>query len=120
MKLWKTKEKVYPKEGIDYELLDLDIPEKVTSIKILKGKFKDIIYHYGKIGVEEGKQPKLIFDYYIDESGEFELSELHKNKKFDTLMGDILVSIFDDNILKKEIDDDESPRIFNTEKSNLQ
>ena len=120
MKFWKIKEKLYPKEGVDYELVDVDLPLKVTSVKILKGTFKGIVYHYGKVEIEEGTQPKLKFDYYIDENGKFELSELHKNKKFDTLMGDILVSIFDKNILNKEIGEDESPRIFDTEESNLQ
>lgn len=119
MKFWKTKEKVYPRRGIDYDFLDVDGPQKITSIKILEGEFKNIVYHYGKVGIEEGIRPKLKFDYYIDESGEFELNKLHKNKKFDTLMGDILVSIFDENVLRKEIEKDESPRVFDIKESNL-
>lgn len=120
MKFWKTKEKVFPKEGVDYELLDLDGKERITGVKILEGKFKDIVYHYGKVEVVEEDPPRIKFDYFIDTEGKFDLKDLKSNKKFVTLMGDILVSIFDNNVLKTEKELDESFGTIDTEKPSLQ
>jgi hypothetical protein len=107
MKFWPTKEKEYPKRGIDYDYVDNE-EQKITSIKIVKGDYRGIIYHYGQVQVDKSIFPKLKFDYYISESGDFDVKKLHKDKKFITLMGDILVSVFDENVLKKEIKKDES------------
>jgi hypothetical protein len=120
MKFWKTKEKTFPKEGIDYEFLDFDGTERVSAVKIVNGKFKDVIYHYGKVEVVEEEPPRIKFEYFIDSEGKFDIKDLQSNKKFDTLMGDILVSIFDNNVLKKEKELDESFGIIDTEKPNLQ
>ena len=49
MKLLREKE--WPKEAIDYEFVDNDGTKKVTSIRILKGKFEGVVYHYGKVEV---------------------------------------------------------------------
>jgi hypothetical protein len=131
MKPWLTKkEKPLPKEGVDYEFLDMDGLEKISAIRILNGKFKGVIYHYGKVKVIEEEEARLAsdgtkkarikFDYFIDHEGSFKLKDLHNNKKFDKLMGDILVSIFDNNILKKEKEIDDEPfRVINTEKLDL-
>ena len=118
MKFWTTKEKEYPKRGIDYVYVDYD-EQKITSIKIIKGDYEGIIYHYGQVGVEKDLLPKLKFDYYIDEAGDFEIESLHEDKKFSTLMGDILVSIFDENVLKKEIKRNEPTRTNNSEEPSV-
>ena len=122
MRLWpkKNKEKVYPKEGEIYEFLDLDGLKKISAIRIIDGEFKEVVYHYGTVKVVEEDPPIIKFEYFIDNEGNFELDDLKHNKNFDTLMGDILVSIFDKNILKKEKVIDESFRVVNPEKSDLQ
>lgn len=122
MKLWPIKkEKSLPKEGVDYEFLDMDGLERISAIRILNGKFKGVVYHYGTVEVIEEEKARIKFDYFIDHEGSFKLEDLHNNKKFDTLMGDILVSIFDNNVLKKEKEiDDESFRVIDTEKPDLQ
>jgi hypothetical protein len=114
------KEKKWPKREIDYTFTEVDGFEKVTCVKILKGKYEGVVYHYGKVMVdEETEQPTLKFDYYVQHSGSFELEKLHKDKKFSTLMGDILVSIFDENIIMKE-NENESFGNDNTEEFDLQ
>jgi len=119
MKLWPSKKKL-PEEGKDYEFLDMDGAERISAIRVLSGKFKGVVYHYGKVEVIEEEKARITFDYFIDHEGSFKLKDLHNNKKFDTLMVDILVSIFDNNVFKKEKEiDDESFRIIDTEKSNL-
>jgi len=119
MKLWSNEKKL-PKEGEDYELLDIDGNERISAIRVLKGKFKGIVYYYGKVKVVEENEARLQFNYFVVHEGGFKLKDLHHNKKFDTLMGDILVSIVDNNILKKDENiNDESFRIIDTEKSDL-
>ena len=112
-------EKKWPIEGEDYGFVDADGVDKVTSIRILKGKFEGVIYHYGTIEVVEEDPPRIKFDYFLDDPGKFEFKDLQSNKKFDTMMGDILVSIFDNNILKKKELDDEAGT-DDTEEFNLQ
>lgn len=121
MKLWsKTKEKIWPKEGEDYIFVDNVDEHQVTSIRIKKGEFQGVLYHYGKIGVVEEDPPRIKFDYFIDDPGNFEFDDLISNEKFDTLMGDIIVSIFDNNVLKRKKEIDGPIRTNNPEKLNLQ
>jgi hypothetical protein len=120
MKLW-SKEKKWPIEGVDYTLFDSDGVEKITSVQILKGKFKDVVFHYGKVGIAPDNDiPRLQFDYVIENSGKYEVKALHDNEKFVTIMGDILVSIFDKNFLKKEKNLDEPFGTNNSEEFDLQ
>lgn len=123
MKLWpskKEKEKEYPKEGEIYEFLDLDGVEKITAVKIIKGKFEGVVYHYGKIKVIDENPPKIEFDFFIDDPGKFIFEDLLSNKKFDTLMGDIIVSIFDKNILNPKKDKDDEVGTDDSEEFNIQ
>ena len=120
MKFWPNKkEKEYPKEGDFYEFIDLNNDESVTAIKVIKSKFEGVVYYYGKVGVVNENPPRIEFEYFLEESGNFSFDDLQFNKEFDTLMGDILVSIFDANILKKEKEIDESSRIIDIKKSDL-
>ena len=57
-------EKKWPVEGEDYGFIDMDGVDKVTSIRILKGKFEGVVYHYGTIEVVEEDPPRIKFDYF--------------------------------------------------------
>jgi len=121
MKLWSNKkEKVWPQEGIDYIFVDNANEDNVTSIKVKKGEFTDVVYHYGKLQVVEGDQPTIRFDYFIDDPGTFDANDLISNQKFDILMGDIIVSIFDNNVLKRKNQINEKIRTNNSKKFNIQ
>ena len=76
------REKEWPKEFIDYEFVDNDGAEKVTSIRILKGKFEGVVYHYGKVEVVDEEPPRIKFDYYVNNPGKFDVKDLKSNKKF--------------------------------------
>jgi hypothetical protein len=114
-------EKKFPEENIDYKLLDnVGNDVEVTPIQILKGEFERVTYCYGKIKViHEETPPKLEFDYYIIEPGNLSFEELKNSEKFSIIMGDILVSIFDKNLLKNEMNTDESIRADYPEKFDL-
>lgn len=80
-----------------------------------------MVFHYGKVGIAPDNDiPRLQFDYVIENSGKYEVKALHDNEKFVTIMGDILVSIFDKNFLKKEKNLDEPFGTNNSEEFDLQ
>ncbi len=122
MKFWPSlkKEKVWPQEGDTYEFYDPEDIENLTCVRILKGEYKGLLYHYGKVEVVEIEDPpKIKFDYSIVDEAGFDLEKLHSDTNFITLLGDILVSIFDKNIIDDKKELDESPRINNIEESGL-
>ena len=73
-----------------------------SSIKLTEGKFKDIIYHYGKVGFakeenEHGQLP-MKFDYVIDKNPN-DVDTLD-NQEFIDYIGDILIELLDEQIKK--------------------
>ena len=88
----KTKNKRYTfaqREGDDF-----------SCIKITEGKFKDIIYHYGKVGFakeenENGQLP-MKFDYVIDKNPN-DVDTLD-NQEFIDYIGDILIELLEQKV----------------------
>ena len=88
-----------------------DVKEKYTfvskegdnwaNICIRNGKFKDVIYNYGKVSVnpeqenDDGSLP-FRFEYTIIENASLQREEFGKD--FFMLIGDILVDIIDDQL----------------------
>ena len=71
-----------------------------SSIKITEGKFKDIIYHYGKVQFAEkenadGHLP-MKFDYTIDKN-DTGVNTLD-NQEFIDYIGDILIELLDEQV----------------------
>ena len=70
-----------------------------SCIKITKGKFKDIIYHYGKVGFAENENPDgklpMKFDYVVDRNPNN--VDLEDNKFID-FIGDILVELLAEKV----------------------
>ena len=71
-----------------------------SSIKITEGKFKDIIYHYGKVGFakeenEKGELP-MKFDYVIDKNPNN--VDTLDNQEFIDYIGDILIELLDEQV----------------------
>ena len=74
--------------------------EDHTCIKLTEGKFKDVIYKYGKVGVhpeakedESGRLP-LAFDYTIVKNPND--LDILDNQAFIDYIGDILVELLDE------------------------
>ena len=88
----KTKNKRYvfaQKGNADY-----------SSIKLTEGKFKDIIYHYGKVSFAseenaDGKLP-MKFDYTVDKNPKD--IDLLDNQEFIDYIGDILIELLEQKV----------------------
>jgi hypothetical protein len=69
--------------------------EDTAKIRILDGKYKDLVYHYNYVSFNE-ESVNLQFEYDIDETPEgLEVDKLKSEdrKEFETVLGDILVDI---------------------------
>ena len=76
--------------------------EEQAGIEIIDGEFKGLVYQYGKVQFEDGK-PHLNFQRTIrrlPEDGR-EVSELENSEELNTLMGDILVELMQEQ-MKRE------------------
>ena len=82
--------------------------DKWASILIYKGKYEGIIYQYGKVSVpkeenEDGNMP-LVFKYTIVEFNSHTDESLKETEEFTTTIGDILVSILDEQLEKDNLE----------------
>ena len=69
-----------------------------SGFKITEGKYKDVIYYYGKVKfVEDGESMRLKFDYNVARNPENADTD---NKEFKNIIGDILA----ENI-ERQLDD---------------
>ena len=71
-----------------------------SSIKLTEGKFKDVIYHYGKVSFApkenaDGKLP-MKFDYTIDKNPNDK--DLLDNSEFIDYIGDILLELLEPQV----------------------
>ena len=71
-----------------------------SSIKLTEGKFKDVIYHYGKVSfaAEENADGKLPmkFDYTVDKNPND--MDLLDNQEFIDYIGDILLELLEQKV----------------------
>lgn len=81
------------KEGKDYDYVDL--PEHgVTGLKLLKGKFENVVYHYNQARVvPQGELAKLEFGYTIIDPGNNDIDDLQSDTEFVNIMGELLSKI---------------------------
>ena len=84
--------------------------EDFASIMIKDGKFKDVIYNYGKVSVpeeknlnEDGTLPFRFQYTIIDNVG---IPRENFGEDFFTLIGDILVDIIDEQSEEDDVTDD--------------
>ena len=74
---------------------------------IREGKFKDVIYNYGKVSVnhteenDDGSLP-FRFEYNIIDNASIEREEFGED--FFTLIGDILVDIIDEQLKEENLE----------------
>ena len=73
---------------------------KYSSVKIVEGKYKDVIYHYGKVGFAKDEQPDgklpMKFDYTIDKNPND--LDLLDNQEFINYIGDILIELLEEKL----------------------
>lgn len=79
------------------------------GFKIEDGEYKDVIYYYGEVKIEEDVENDtavLNFNYQIDKGNEqYNIEELQDSIKFNNLMGDILAEILDKDNDERLTDD---------------
>ena len=81
--------------------------DKWASVCIRKGKFKNVIYNYGKVSVnhreenDDGSLP-FRFEYTIIDNALLQREEF--GEEFFTQIGDILVDIIDDQLKEKNLE----------------
>ena len=77
--------------------------EEQAGIEIIDGEFKGLVYQYGKVQFEDGK-PHLNFQRTIRRLPEDvrEVSELEDSEELNTLMGDILVELMQEQIEREK------------------
>jgi len=89
---WWKKSKML-KEGIDYKFVDSD-DKNVTGIHLIRGKYKNVLYHYHKVRiVEEENFARLQFGFTVVHPGDHDPDELMNDEEFSIIMGDILQTI---------------------------
>ena len=79
---------------------------KFASVMIKDGKFKDVIYNYGKVSLpeeedENGNMP-FRFEYNIIDNVVIPREEF--GEEFFTLIGDILVEIIDEQLEEENLE----------------
>tara|TARA_R100001079_G_scaffold38202_1_gene19266 strand:- start:440 stop:745 length:306 start_codon:yes stop_codon:yes gene_type:complete len=64
------------------------------AVKICEGKYDDVIYKYGNVGLKEiNEECRLYFDYYLLENGD----QVKDENDFKEVAGDILVDILENH-----------------------
>jgi|TARA_R100000278_G_scaffold115523_1_gene94481 hypothetical protein len=100
------------KRDIDYEMIENNAPEYADfyCIRLLNGKYSDIIYTYGivKVGEKENDDGtmSLKFDWALVEKPESMKEDLNNSIEFQNHIGDILRDIIIDSV-------DEQPKHTN-------
>ena len=75
-------------EGRDFSFIVPDDSSLITIIKLLRGKYAGVVYHYGKVGVkEEDGVAYLQFNYYVLESP---IEGLEGDEEFKNYIGYLL------------------------------
>ena len=92
------------KEGVDWNYVIPEVEGTTVSIKLLTGKYSDVLYQYGKVGFEEQKNGDtyLKFVYNVLESP---IQSLETNEEFKNYIGDVLVNIISQQLEKGLIDE---------------
>ena len=89
----------------DYQLVESPNVE-FYGVKLLTGKWKNVVYIYGKVSIKESPEldlATLAFTYDIQEAGQFEEDELIGDIDFRNYIGGILQNIMEESLEKGEV-----------------
>jgi len=86
-----------------------------NAIQIDEGKYTDVVYKYGKVGIDERTNDcRLFFDYFVLDNAE----AIEDDDDFKEVIGDILVDLMENHIEEGDLDGDN--RNDHSEKSDSQ
>ena len=89
----------------DYQLVESNNIE-FYGVKLLTGKWKDVVYIYGQVKIKESPEldiATLAFTYDIQEAGQFEEDELIGDIDFRNYIGGILQNIMEESLEQGEV-----------------
>ena len=89
----------------DYQLVESNNIE-FYGVKLLTGKWKDVVYIYGKVSIKESPEldiATLAFTYDIQDAGQFEEDELIGDINFRNYIGGILQNIMEESLEEGEV-----------------
>lgn len=93
-------------EGIDFNYLTPSNDPGSVYIKLIEGQFKDTVFKFGKVRVEEKDgEGYLHFAYDVIESKVMKPKKLEKNEDFKNYIGNMLVEIIVKNLEQEIIDE---------------
>jgi len=93
-------------EGIDYCFIYPKDDATITHIKLLSGRYKDVVFKYGKVKItEEVDGPHLHFAYDVLESPDIKSKKLMTDADFKQFAGDMLVELMTTNLDEDIIDE---------------
>lgn len=79
------------KEGIDYEMVVED--DRNIYFKILKGKYKDVVYQYGNVRIDQNEEKDLVVNFsYGIKASPIKVEKL-EDDDFKNYIGDILFEV---------------------------
>ena len=106
-----------------FEYVQIPDLERQFAFRITKGKFKDVIYKYNQFGVNPDPNPDdtltYKFEYDILEIPEEIVNKKYtdeEGKEFESLIGEILIDVIQENIEMEETEDGKTRR-YDTKKS---
>ena len=84
----------------DYQLVESNDVE-FYGIKLLTGKWKDVVYIYGQVKIKESPEldiATLGFTYNIQEAGAFEEEDLINDIHFRNYIGGVLQNVIEESL----------------------
>lgn len=104
-------------DGVDFKFVIAESDNAYVHIQILTGEYKDTVFKFGKVGIEEkGDEAYLQFDYDVISSP---IKKVDKQVEFKNYIGDILLNIISSKLDIEEGYYDENGT-DNTEESDSQ
>jgi hypothetical protein len=104
-------------DGVDYTYVLSENDKNAVHIKLLTGEFKDTIFKYGKVGIDEKEDNAYLqFDFDVIESP---IKKVSKQLEFRNHIGDLLMNIIMSKLDMEEGYIDEN-RTDDTEESDTQ
>ena len=95
---------MYNIASMDYKFVESDQVD-FYGVKLLTGKWKDVLYIYGKVSIKESPEldlATLTFTYNIQESAQYEPDDLINDPEFKDYLGAVL-----EHIMKNSLDESE-------------
>ena len=84
----------------DFKIVE-NAASEFYSIRLLNGKYKDVIFTYGAVSVKEDKAndtATLSFNWQLNDSAECDPDDLQNNEEFQNYLGALLQFIITDSL----------------------